>query len=189
MKTAAPSLDLDLAQARLDDYVRGALDDDAAADYEADLFERALAGQAPEAAFRTHLGAALRTMAARGTLELWLTESGVEELRARPDLNVFVFELDVARPHMPEVPPGTDLMITRVPVDLTGVRRIEADIVTPDGRLLKQMLDVTFNRDDGALFACCEMDLARIAGAAKTITRLYAVEEGSRRLMLELPML
>lgn len=60
MKTAAPSLDPDLAQARLDDYVRGALDDDAAADYEADLFERALAGQAPEAAFRTHLGAALR---------------------------------------------------------------------------------------------------------------------------------
>lgn len=190
MKAAASPPEFDLASARLDDYVRGALDDEAAAAFEEDLFERALAGATPEVTFRAHLQSALRAMNERGTIELWLTAAGVERLRARPDLRVTVYELDVERPLPPIIPADTDLLVTRIPVDLTGVRRLEAEIVAADGRLLKRMPDITFDGADGAVFACCEVELARIASDAQaTVTRVYSIEDGGRRLVLELPML
>jgi hypothetical protein len=190
VKGAASPPELDLASARLDDYVRGTLDDEAAAGFEEDLFERALSGAALEVTFRAHLESALRTMDERGTIDVWLTAAGVERLRARPELRVSVYELDVERPVLPVIPPGTDLLVTRIPVDLTGVRRLEAEVIAADGRLLKCMPDITFDVADGAVFACCEVELARIAsGAQETVTRVYSIEEGGRRLVLELPML
>lgn len=184
---AAVGRRFDAAVGRLDDYVRGAMDDAEVSGFEEDLFERALAGAAPELTFRTSLGATLRTMSARGTLDLWLTSAGVARLKASSNLEVVVFELDLERLALPEVPPGTDLLITRIPLDLRGVRRLEAEILTLDGRLVKLMPDIAFDPGDGAVYACCEADLARAASVPNTMTRVFAIEETERRLVLELP--
>lgn len=185
---SAQATDQDAAAARLDDYIRGVVDDVRASDYEEDLFERALAGTARELTFRAGLGATLRAMNARGTLDLWITASDVERLRAAPDLRVVVYELDLAHPVDPEVPPDTDLLITRIPVDLRGIGRLEAEVVAEDGRLLKRMPDIAFDPVDGAVYACCEAELARtVSSTQRTITRVFATDDSGRRLVLELP--
>ena len=176
--------DFEALTERLDDYVRGAVDDALAHDYEEDLFARSLAGEAPELAFRVELGATLREMEARGTLELWLTVRDVERIRAS-GLRVVLFELDMENLTMPEIPPGTDLLIGRVPLDLTGVRSLEIEVLSRDGHVLKRMPDVLFDPADGGIFACCEADLARLAANADRTSRFWAVEDSGRRLLLE----
>jgi hypothetical protein len=170
---------------RLDDYVRGAADDALAHDYEEDLFARALAGEAPELAFRVELGATLREMEARGALELWITARDVERIRAS-GLRVVLFELDLENPTVPEIPPGTDLLIARVPLDLTGVQSLEIEVLSSDGHVLKRMPDLQFDPADGGIFACCEADLARLAANANRTSRFWAVADSGRRLLLEL---
>jgi hypothetical protein len=189
MKTAAA--DLDRATEHLDDYVRGALDEADAERFEDDLFARALAGAAPELTFRVSLEATLRTMSARGTVEPWITARDVERLKDNPALRVMVYELDLEHAVGPEVPPGTDLVITRIPVDLRGVGRLEAEVLGPNGQLVKRMPDITFDPLDGAVYACCEAELARTASAAPPmITRVWATgDDSERRLLLELPLL
>jgi hypothetical protein len=184
MKDAA-SKDFESKSARLDDYVRGALDDEHAEGFEDELFERALAGAAPELAFRSGLSATLKVMDARGTLEPWITARDVARVRAS-GLRVVYFELDLANPNMPEIPPGTDLLIGRIPLDLTGVRELEVEALASDGRVLKSMPDVKFDPSDNAIYACCEADLALLAARADRTTRFWAVEESGRRLLLEL---
>lgn len=179
--------DLDARGAALDDYVRGAMDDARASDYEEDLFERALAGEAPEVTFRASLGAALRAMKARGTLDLWLTAAEVERLQGAGNLHVVLYNFNLERPVPPEIPAGADLVIARVPVDLRGVSRLDAEIVAADGSILKLMPDVVFEPDDLAVYACCEAELARVASATRTTTRLWAVSGSGRRLVVELP--
>ena len=174
------------ALARLDDYVRGHHDEQFARDYEQELFSRALRGQAPELDFRAALNATLRTMQTRGTLDLWLTQREVAQVRAS-NLRTFLYEYDPANPTLPEIPPDTDLLITRIPVDLSGVQSLEAEIVGDDGRSLKRMPDVRFDPEDGAIYACCEADLARTAAGAQRPTRLWAVDDSGRRLLAELP--
>jgi hypothetical protein len=50
------------------------------------------------------------------------------------------------------------------------------------------MPDVLFDREDGAAYACCEAELARTASTApKTITKVYAVTDTERHLIIELP--
>jgi hypothetical protein len=176
--------ELDAAIARLDDYVRGRVgeDDDA---YEEALFARALADDAPELAFRARVGASLRTLDARGTLDVWLTARDVERVRAS-GLRTFFHEIDPAHPVAPQLPADAELVITRVPIDLAGVRALDVEVLSPDGRLLKRMPDVAFDPADGAIFACCEAELARTAAASQTITRLWATDDGGRRLVGEL---
>lgn len=178
--------DFEALTKRLDDYVRGAVDDAEAQEYEEDLFARSLAGQAPELAFHVGLAVTLREMDARGALELWLTARDVERIRAS-GLRVVLFDLDMENPTMPEIPPGTDLVIGRVPLDLTGVRSLEIEVLTSDGRVLKRMPDVLFDPADSGIFACCEADLARIAANADRTSRFWAVEDSGRRLLLEVP--
>jgi hypothetical protein len=185
MKDAAPK-DFEAATARLDDYVRGALGDEHADGFEDELFERALAGSAPELAFRHGLGATLNAMDARGTLDPWITAHDLERVRAS-GLNIVYFEVDLENPSMPEIPQGTDLLIGRIPLDLTGVRELEVEALASDGRVLKSMPDVKFDRSDNAIYACCEADLALIAARADRTTRFWAVDESGRKLLLELP--
>jgi hypothetical protein len=189
------SRSLDEALARLDDYVRGgkaAADggDDApgtdVAAYEEDLFARALAGAAPELAFRGAVGEQLRTMDARGTLDLWLTARGVDAVVSR-GLRVVQQEIDPQNPHMADLPDDFDILITRVPLDLSGVRRLEAEILGATGERLKLMPDIEFDPADGAVFMCCEAELARAAAASeKTVTRVWAHDDSGRRLIGEI---
>jgi hypothetical protein len=178
--------DVQSALARLDDYVRGHDGDDAAHEYEEALFGRALAGNAPEADFHASLGSTLRFMDARGSLELWLTGRDVERVRAS-GLKTVLYEY-TKNLELPEIPPGTDLLITRVPLPLEGVRSIEAEVYANDGRLLKRMPDVLFDPADGAVFACCEAELARAAASntQRTVTKVWVVTDTERRLLAEL---
>jgi hypothetical protein len=178
--------DSQTALTRLDDYVRGQHDDDVVGDYEEELFARALAGSAPELSFHSGLVSTLRAMNARGTLDLWLTARDVERVRAS-GLKTVLYEFDPAAPPALEIPPGTELLITRIPLPLEGVRSLEAEIYSTDGRLLKRMPDIHFDPADGAVFACCEADLARAANASTTVTKVWVVTDSERRLLIELP--
>jgi hypothetical protein len=185
MKGAAGT-DLETALSHLDDYVRGRENGASVAEYETELFERALAGSAPEVAFHAGLASTLRLMNARGSLDLWICERDIERVRAS-GLKAMVWEWTLEHPLPPEIPPGTDLVITRIPLPLAGVRTIDAEIYSADGRLLKRMPDVLFEPADGAIFACCEAELARAAASApRTLTKVWAVSDGERRLVAEL---
>lgn len=179
--------DFETALARLDDYVRGHGDDASAASQEEDLFRRALEASAPELTFHARLVSTLRDMSSRGSLDVWLTARDVERVRAS-GLKVVLYELDLANPEPPAIPEGTDLLITRIPLVLEGVRSVEAELYSGDGRLLKRMPDVTFDPADGAVFACCDADLARTAAGAagETTTKVFVVTGEERRLLTEL---
>lgn len=172
------------ALTRLDDYLRRHDDDASAAAYEEDLFARALAGDAPELAFHHALRRTLRDMDARGTIELWLDGKRVAELRASGRRILFL-ELD-ALPA--EIPSDAELVVTRVPIDLAGIRHLHVEVRALDGTIIKEMPDVPFDPADGAVWACCEAELARVAGQARTLSRVYGVDASNeRRLLAEIP--
>ena len=173
----------DRALALLDDYLRNA---DADVDaYEEDLFGRALSGEAPELTFLEGMRRTLREMDQRGTMDLWLTSREVERMSER-GLRVRRFELDTAHPTMPDLTGDFDILITRVPVELSGVRRLDAEVLTPAGDLVKVMPDISFEPSDAAVFACCEADLARVAAGVQSVTRLWAINDSGRRLLCEI---
>lgn len=177
--------DLETALARLDDYVR--LQDEDQEAYEEELFDRALEGNAPEAVFHASLTSTLRRMDARGTLDVWLTAHDVARIRASGIKAVYL-EWDPEDTSPLDLPPDADVMIMLIPLPLEGVRTLEAEIYSLDGTLLKRMPDILFDREDGAAYACCEAELARTAASApKTITKVYAVTDTERRLIVELP--
>ena len=177
--------DLDTAVARLDDYVRGQLTDELAEAYEDELFARALSGAAPELAFRARLGDTLRSMRARGTLDMWLTAREAEQLSAG-ELRVRHFDFHPASPGAPDLSGEFDLLITRGPIDLTGVERLDAEVFTPTGELIKARPDISFDPADGAVYLCCEAALARVAATVQTVTRVWARGNSGRRLLAEL---
>lgn len=180
---------LDPALLQLDDYVRGRGSDAEADTYEADLFERALGDDAPELSLRSGLEHTLKQMQQRGTLDLWLTRSQFESL-SKQGLKVAYFELDMLNPKQPEIAADADLLVAKVPLNLTGVRRLEAELLTNDGRVLKTMPDIHFDSRDNAIFACCEAELARTAVSVERTTRFWAYDDGpERRLLLEVPAL
>ena len=176
------------ALSRLDDYARGHGDGASQREYEESLFERALSGEAPELGFYAGLGATLRAMNARGTLDLWLTANQVEKLRSS-GMRTVLYELDLQNPRAPEIPPDAELFITKVTLDLTDVQRLECEVLDDQGRTLKHMPDIAFDAAENAIYACCEAELARTAAAFKRLTRLWATGRSGRRLLAELPAL
>jgi hypothetical protein len=185
MKQAAVN-EIQTTLSRLDDYVRGREDDADVGAYEEELFGRALAGDAPELAFHAGLGATLRVMNARGSLDIWLTARDVERVRSS-GLKTVLYEYNPDDPQPLDIPAGTDLLITRIPLPLEGVRSIEAEIYSSEGRLLKRMPDILFDPGDGAVYACCEADLARTAASTpQTVTKVWVVTEAERRLLAQL---
>lgn len=170
--------------AKLDDYLRSQGSDDQVQTYEEELFARALADEAPELRFREQVRRTLLEMRARGTLSLWLTAREVDEMM-KSDLRVARY--DVQEGYAPELSGDIDILITKVPIDLRGVRRLDAEVLSADGKQLKVMPEITFDPADGAVYACCEIELARAAAAAKTVTKVWAYDEaGERRLLGEL---
>lgn len=170
--------------AELDDYVRGRGDDVDA--FEEALFTRALAGEAPELALHDALSRGVAALAGRGTLDPWITASDLEALRARHGARLAVVELgsggDAGTIPLPE---SAEVVVTRIPMDLRGVERVDVEALTVDGTLIKTMLDARFDPADGALFACCEAELARIVGTTPVRMRAWAVRGSDRRLVRE----
>ncbi len=175
----------DESMAQLDDYVRGNLPESDVDSFEEELFARALRDEAPELAFREDLGRTLLGMRDRGTLDVWLTARGVADLVAS-GAKVARFDLDLANPGAPDFSQDFDLLVTRVPLSFDGVDTLEADVMTPDGRVLKTMPDIRFDREDGAVYACCERELAIVAAQVSTVTRVWARSSAGRRLVAEI---
>ncbi len=181
--------DLDPALVRLDDYVRGHATEDEALAFEEDLFARALAGQAPELAVRSGLASTFRAMKENGSIELWLTAKGVEELVAS-GIRVARLTWTEAGPpaEMPDLGPDVDVLVTKVPIDLRGARRVDVEIIDNDGRHMKTMPEVSFDPDDGAVYACCDAELAKIAGRTRVMSRVWVTDESGKRFVAaELP--
>jgi len=177
----------DAAILRLDDYVRRHDTEAQAEEYELELFTRAVEGAAPELEFRSELGRSMRAMNALGTMDIWLTAKDVERV-LKSGRRVVQFELDLAAPAAPDLSEDFDILITKIPLPLGGVRRLEAELFSAaSGERLKVMPDIAFDPADGAVFACCEAELARAASTAPTtITRVYAIDDDGRRLVCEL---
>ena len=175
--------ELEAALSRLDDYLRAQLPDDQVEAYEEELFARALSAEAPELRFREQLGRTLREMQARGTLDLWLTARDVERM-LKSDLRIAQFDLDLENPFAPDLSGDIDILITKVPIDLRGVRRLDAEVCSAEGKRLKLMPEISFDPADGAVFACCEIELARAAAAAKTVTKVWGYDEAGKRVLL-----
>jgi hypothetical protein len=175
--------ELAAALARLDDYVRRQQPEDQVLAYEEELFARALSAEAPELRFREQLGRTLREMQARGTLDLWLTARDVERM-LKSDLRIACVDLDPENPSAPDLSADIEILITKVPIDLTGVKRLDAEVCSAEGKLLKLMPEISFDPADGAVFACCEIELARAAGAAKTLTKVWGYDDAGRRVLL-----
>jgi hypothetical protein len=182
---AAMKADIDAAIGSLDDYARGHMDDASAHDYEEALFARALAEEAPELTWHDGLGRVLRIMKARHTLSLWLTAREVAEL-AQSGLKVLHFQVDTTLFSGPDLTGDFDILVTKVPLDLTGVQKLDAEVLSPEGKHLKMMRDIAFDPADGAVYACCEAELARSAGSVASVTRVWATDANGRRLLTEI---
>ena len=179
--TRAAATDLE----RLDDYVRGQGTDDEWEAYELRLFARAVADDAPELAFRDSVAAAFSKLKGTNTLDLWLTSRDVERLRASGVRAAFL-EYDTTNPQA-SLPTDVDLLVMKVPLDLADIETLDVDVIAPDGRLLKRMPDVAFDRADGAIYACCDIELARIAAGSGRIAQVWGTGAGGRRLLAEMP--
>jgi hypothetical protein len=177
----------DEAHARLDDYVRRNMNEADVDAFEAELFARAVRGESPELAFRRDLGRTLRSMNELGSLRIWLTARQTAELVAS-GVKVRRFDFDPAKPDVADVSGDFDLLVTRVPLLLEGVEHLEAEVFSSDGKLLKTMPDITFDPADGAIYACCERELAIASAHAAplTVTRVWSREPSGRRLLLEI---
>ncbi len=172
--------------AQLEDYVRGHQPEEQAEDYELDLFQRALAGQAPELQFRSRVAATVRSLGERGTLNLYLTRAEVDQLLASK-LSVAFLEYDPQTLGQFEIPADAEVLVTKVPLDLRDVTEVEVEVVAEDGRTVKRMPDVAFDAEAGAFYACCEAELARVASSTRRSTRVWSIEPSGRRLLAELP--
>jgi hypothetical protein len=173
---------------RLDDYLRGQRPDELELDYEQDLFARALDDRAPELVFRAQLGSTLRDMHQRGSLEIWPSAAEVARLEAS-GLRIRHFALDPQQPTFPDLSGDFDLLVVRIALDLVGLTQLDVDVCSPQGQVLKTMVDVGFDAEAGAIYTCCEAELARTAARHPTISRFWGTDASGRRLLAEIAMI
>jgi hypothetical protein len=171
---------------RLDDYVRGSGTEEDASAFEIDLFTRALAGDARELVTYDWLVRTFRKLAERGTFMAFLSAAEAEKLRARYGERAAL--VDVA-PH-PErqvvvLPPSAELLVTRTALDLTGVERVDVEAHVEGVGVVKTMPDVAFDAAAGAVYGCCEMELARETVGMPILTKYWGHDRNGRRLLGE----
>jgi hypothetical protein len=173
MKTA-PSL------TELDDYLSGFMPDETATGFEEELFALSAAGETASADFVDRLGRFGRYLQARVGLAMGSSRAQVDRILAS-GLKVEYAELP---PNVPiraaRIPDDTEIVISRLDVDLRGYSDIQVNIERPDGTLLKTFRDVECAPEDGALYAVCEATLARMAYSVHTIARISATRDGRR---------
>jgi hypothetical protein len=173
--------------AALDDYVTGVMDDSRALELEQALFAGAGGGGERDLALLFHdrlLQAATRALAA-GTWDIGATRREVDALLAS-GRRIDYAELDQLMTGEVSVPSdaAVELVIVRLPVDLTGVDQVDFEITEPDGRPVKTIRDFRFDPADGALYAVCAASLAQTAfGRPDAITRIVGQRAGRREVL------
>ena len=167
----------------LDDYASGHTPDAEAAALEDELFARAASPDADVAA--AFLDALARNAA-------WLAHYAFSfrggSTRAQVDgllasgRRVHYADLGPGGvAHMAAWPEGTQIVITRLGVDMRGYRDIEVDVSLGDGPVLKTFRGCECDPTDGALYAVCHEPLARIAfGHPRVVATVTAIRAAAR---------
>ena len=164
----------------LDDYLSGFMPDETAAGFEDGIFAAAAAGEASPLGLVDHIGQFGRYLSGRVGLAMGSSRAQVDRIRAS-GLKVEYTELAPGVPvRGPRIADDTEIVISRVDIDLRGYTDIEVNVERPDGTLLKTFRDVECAPEDGALYAVCEATLARMAQSVHTVARISATRDGKR---------
>jgi hypothetical protein len=175
---------------QIDDYVSGTMEETDADAFEVDLFDAAAHGDGDLtrlAADWSSIAFGVRTLAARGTLEPFVTRAEVERLRAS-GLRVQVLDFGDGGLVFGTLYRSTDVLVTRFGLDLSGVDRLEVERGIEGLGFVTT--EVAFDPHDGAAYACCEGALAASRGdqmppGVPTIVRFFAHRGAARELLAE----
>ncbi len=171
--------------ARVDDYVRGEMPEAEVDGFEDDLFARALAGEAPELAAYHSLVASLRDIAERGTLMTYITALDATKMRERYGDRLVYFDLPNDGTTHLDIPKDAELFLTRVALDVQDAERIDVEIAVEGVGPIKVMPDITFEREEGAIYIACEGDLARMTVNMPVRTRYWGHTPSGRKLLAD----
>jgi len=144
---------------RAADYLTGHLGDGEAEAFEEELF--AGGELAHEAGFLARLAMLAEHLQARGTLAPGLLRGDAEAV-LRSGRRVAYLDIGERREIVWTLPRDCDQFLYRIGLELDGIERVDAEMVFP-GQASKRFPDVTFDAEDGAVFGCCEAQLARMA--------------------------
>jgi len=172
------------ALAEFDDYTSGHMSEEAAADFEEQLFARAAIEAAPEAAFIDELAQLSRSIAKRGIFEVGSTRAEVDALLAS-ELRVHYMEFgEGGVVEIPPLPPGTEIFAYRLNVDMRGAERIDVIVETPDGEYVKTFRDVRYDPESGNIYGVCEAPLAEISfRRGAVVSKITGTRDGERKLL------
>lgn len=153
----------------LDDYMFGQMADGDA--FEERLFELAAQGQ-----FTDDIAAILRWLKRRDALVL-LRPADVPRVMSSGRRVFFVDESMIGRVQLPA---DAEQVLNETTLDMHGIDRLDAEVCTPDGSLLKRMPEMCFDPNETKLYSLCEAPLARLAVASNTLTHFYGYKDGVR---------
>jgi hypothetical protein len=172
---------------RLDDYVSGLLPDDEARSFEEELFAAAAAGDeaAEEVRFFDRFLREARWLASTiGLFSGGATRAEVERLRSSGHRVHFADLGSGGEVTIAGWPADTELVITRLGVDLRGWRDISVEITIGDGPVAKTFRDCTYAPEDGALYAVCHEPLARAAfGHPLVVAEVIGLRDAERQVV------
>lgn len=171
---------------RLDDYVTGVLDDDAASAFEDEMF--AACGEDGA------LSADLRFFERTHRLVAWLsrhvrlnapsTAADVDALRAA-GVKLHVIDVVAEKVEIAAWPDDTDVVVLVNRADIRGYDDVEVAVENPDGTLVKTFRGVLGEPDTGNVYAICAAPLAKLAFATKhRIARMTGMRNGKRELIM-----
>ena len=167
---------------RLDDYLSGHMPEAEAARLEEDLFEAAAdASDDGDVAFLDQLARMSAMLAAVDGLRGGGTRAMVD-LVNKSGLRVHYVDLGAGGPvDYPAWANGTEIVVTRLGVDLRGWENANVEVSDADGKPVMTFRDVACDPDEGAVYAICQEPLARYFFLrSRTISRVVATRDGHR---------
>lgn len=165
----------------LDDYVFGAMSEEAAASFEETLFAQAARGEHALVDFVVGTGVLGRVILQRAGSVMPPTGDSVRILRER-GFKVEVADAVPGAPYQARWSDDAEIVVTHFVTDMRGhTGEFEVDIEKPDGTVLKTMPGVSYDPNDGSFYAVCEAALARITKDAHVFWKLYEKVDGERR--------
>ena len=173
--------------ARLDDYVAGQVPSAETEEFEEELFTRA-ASEQPDAdtAFYDALARNAAWLAShffgfRGGS----TRAEVDALITSGKKRVHWMDLGAPGPkRLSDWPDGTQIVVTRVGVDLRGTSDVQVHVSFDGQNNVKTFRDCEYDPTDGALYAVCHEPLARLAfRQPRVVAQVTAVRDGRREII------